>query len=50
MEGVGGDVGDRETGVVLSEGSDEVCTHTMVILTLLIRTQLVPVKRDCVVV
>lgn len=34
VEGVGGDVGDREAGVVQGEGSDEVCTETMVILTL----------------
>lgn len=46
MEGVRGDVGDREAGVVQGEGSDEVRTETVVILTLQVRTKVIPVNSD----
>lgn len=44
MKGVRGDVGDREPGMVLGEGSDEVCTETVVIFTLQVRTKVIPVN------
>lgn len=46
MEGVRGDVGDREAGVVQGEGSDEVRTETVVILTLQVMTKVIPVNSD----
>lgn len=46
MEGVRGDVGDREAGVVQGKGSDEVRTETVVILTLQVRTKVIPVNSD----
>lgn len=46
MKGVRGDVGDREAGMVLGEGSDEVCTETVVIFTLQVRTKVIPVNSD----
>lgn len=46
MKGVRGDVCDREPGMVLGEGSDEVCTETVVIFTLQVRTKVIPVNSD----